>query len=91
MGGVDSSVAAIMLMEQGYEVIGATMKLWDPEDENGQSKCCGDDSILDAKRVCDKLGIPHYIKLKRGISKMRNKQFHRRICKSKHTKPMYRM
>ena len=80
-GGVDSSVAAIMLMEQGYEVIGATMKLWDPEDENGQSKCCGDDSILDAKRVCDK----------RGISKMRNKQFHRRICKSKHTKPMYRM
>ena len=59
-GGVDSSVAGIMLMEQGYEVIGATMKLWDPEDENGQSKCCGDDSILDAKRVCDKLGIPHY-------------------------------
>ena len=59
-GGVDSSVAAIMLMEQGYEVIGATMKLWDPEDENGQSKCCGDDSILDAKRVCDKLGIPLY-------------------------------
>lgn len=59
-GGVDSSVAAIMLMDQGYEVIGATMKLWDPEDENGQSKCCGDDSILDAKRVCDKLGIPHY-------------------------------
>ena len=59
-GGVDSSAAAIMLMEQGYEVIGATMKLWDPEDEEGQSKCCGDDSILDAKRVCDKLGIPHY-------------------------------
>ena len=48
-GGVDSSVAAIILMEQGYEVIGATMKLWDPEDDEGQSKCCGDDSILDAK------------------------------------------
>lgn len=59
-GGVDSSVAAIILMEHGYEVIGATMKLWDPEDDEGQSKCCGDDSILDAKRVCDKLGIPHY-------------------------------
>lgn len=59
-GGVDSSVAAILLLEQGYEVIGATMKLWDPEDENKQSKCCGDDSVLDAKRVCDKLGIPHY-------------------------------
>ena len=59
-GGVDSSVAAIILIKQGYEVIGATMKLWDPEDDEGQSKCCGDDSILDAKRVCDKLGIPHY-------------------------------
>lgn len=59
-GGVDSSVTAIILMEQRYEVIGATMKLWDPEDDEGQSKCCGDDSILDAKRVCDKLGIPHY-------------------------------
>ena len=66
-GGVDSSVAAIMLMEQGYEVIGATMKLWDPEDEEGQSKCCGDDSILDAKRVCDKLGIPHYTKPMRRL------------------------
>lgn len=59
-GGVDSSVAAIILQEQGYEVIGATMKLWDPVDENLQSKCCGDDNILDAKRVCDKLEIPHY-------------------------------
>lgn len=59
-GGVDSSVAAIVLLEQGYEVIGATMKLWESEDENKQSKCCGDDNILDAKKVCDKLGIPHY-------------------------------
>lgn len=59
-GGVDSSVAAIVLLEQGYEVIGATMKLWEPENEGEESKCCGNDNILDAKRVCDKLGIPHY-------------------------------
>ena len=59
-GGVDSSVAAIVLLEQGYEVIGATMKLWEPENEGEKSKCCGNDNILDAKRVCDKLGIPHY-------------------------------
>lgn len=57
-GGVDSSVSAILLQEQGYEVIGATMKLWTPEDE--ESKCCGSDAVNDAKRVCDKLGIPHY-------------------------------
>lgn len=69
-GGVDSSVAAIILLEQGYEVIGATMKLWDPEDENEQSKCCGDDNILDAKRVCEKLGIPHYtLNLKKEFQK----------------------
>ena len=69
-GGVDSSVAAIILLENGYEVIGATMKLWDPENENEQSKCCGDDNILDAKRVCDTLGIPHYtLNLKKEFQK----------------------
>ena len=50
-GGVDSSVAAIMLMEQGYEVIGATMKLWDPEDENGQ-KHYSNDIIVDQVEFC---------------------------------------
>ena len=44
-GGVDSSVAAIVLLEQGYEVIGATMKLWEPENEGEKSKCCGNDNI----------------------------------------------
>ena len=61
-GGVDSSVSAIILKDQGYEVIGATMKLWTPEnEEDGQSTCCGEDSIRDAKRVCDQLDIPHYV------------------------------
>jgi len=53
-GGVDSSVAAIVLKEQGYEVIGVTMQLF----EGG---CCNLDSSLDAKNVCKFLGIPHFI------------------------------
>lgn len=57
-GGVDSSAAAILLQEQGYEVYGVTLKLW--EEEGKESTCCNLDATLDAKRVCDKLGIPHY-------------------------------
>lgn len=48
-GGVDSSVSAILLQKQGYEVIGCTMKLWEHE----ESICCGSTAICDAKRVCD--------------------------------------
>lgn len=59
-GGVDSSVSAILLLEQGYDVIGCTMKLWEPGDSEEESSCCGSQAIYDAKRVCDKLGIPHY-------------------------------
>lgn len=65
-GGVDSSVAAALLVEQGHRVIGATMKTFcysEAEAEaNGPSKtCCGLDGILDAKQVADRLGIPHYV------------------------------
>ena len=56
-GGVDSSVAAILLKEQGYEVIGITMKLFEGEIEGS---CCNLSSAMDAKRVCDYLEIPHY-------------------------------
>lgn len=59
-GGVDSSVSAILLKELGYEVIGVTMKLWDGKCEEEQGNCCNLESTLDAKRVCDKLEIPHY-------------------------------
>lgn len=60
-GGVDSSVSALLLKQAGYEVIGATMRLWEdknnPEVEGG---CCSFSATYDAKRVCDKIGIPHY-------------------------------
>ncbi len=59
-GGVDSSVSAILLQKQGYEVIGCTMKLWDPGNEEKESACCENQAVYDAKRVCDQLGIPHY-------------------------------
>jgi tRNA-specific 2-thiouridylase len=59
-GGVDSSVSAVLLQKQGYEVIGCTMKLWEPGDGEGESSCCGSQAVYDAKRVCDQLGIPHY-------------------------------
>lgn len=59
-GGVDSSVSAILLKEKGYEVVGATMKLWEDEKQGFESTCCSLSASLDAKRVCDTLSIPHY-------------------------------
>ncbi len=62
-GGVDSSVAAAMLMDQGFEVIGATMLVWTPpgiEMEYADS-CCGLSAAEDARRVCQRLGIRHYV------------------------------
>lgn len=59
-GGVDSSVSAILLKEAGYEVIGATMELWQDEKNNQESGCCSFSAVYDAKRVCDMLEIPHY-------------------------------
>jgi len=60
-GGVDSSVAAALLLEGGYEPIGATMRLWDlPEAAGKRQGCCSLDDVNDAKAVADQLGIPHY-------------------------------
>ena len=58
-GGVDSSVSAILLQKQGYEVIGCTMKLWE-SCEVEESACSGLQAVYDAKRVCNKLEIPHH-------------------------------
>lgn len=63
-GGIDSSVTAVMLHEQGYEVVGLTMKTWDYANVGGQTKetgCCSLDSINDARIVAVELGFPHYI------------------------------
>ncbi|HEY0971543.1 MAG TPA: tRNA 2-thiouridine(34) synthase MnmA [Gemmatimonadales bacterium] len=60
-GGVDSSVAAALLVEQGYDVVGATMKLFCYGEEVPDRPCCSLDSIDDARRVCDQLGVPHYV------------------------------
>jgi len=60
-GGVDSSVAAALLVQQGHEVIGATMKLFCYGDSVPDRPCCSLDSITDAKLVAHKLGIPHYV------------------------------
>jgi tRNA-uridine 2-sulfurtransferase len=60
-GGVDSSVAAARLVEQGYEVVGATMKLFCYGDEVPDRPCCSLDSINDARDVAHAIGIPHYV------------------------------
>ena len=61
-GGVDSSATAALLLEQGYEVIGITLKLW-PQDcvNRAEDKCCGPQAVTDARAVCHKLGIPYYL------------------------------
>jgi tRNA-specific 2-thiouridylase len=64
-GGVDSSVAAALLLEEGYSVIGITMKTYDFDDVGGnienETSCCGLGAVNDARRVADTLGIPHYV------------------------------
>lgn len=61
-GGVDSSSAAALLLEQGYEVVGITLKLW-PQDcvSRAEDKCCGPQAVADARAVCHRLGIPFYL------------------------------
>jgi tRNA-specific 2-thiouridylase len=61
-GGVDSSVAAVKLVEAGYQVVGVTMKLWDFSEGNRPGRgCCSIDDALDAQAVAGKLGFPHYV------------------------------
>src|SRR5678809_425790 len=61
-GGVDSSATAARLLEQGFDVVGGTLKLW-PQDcgSRAEDKCCGPQAVMDARSVCHKLGIPYYL------------------------------
>lgn len=61
-GGVDSSVAALLLKEQGYDVVGVTMNVWERENPIVSEKaCCALDAVNDARAVCNKLGIEYYV------------------------------
>lgn len=62
-GGVDSSVAALLLQQQGYEVTGVTFKLFSDEAEEpaADRPCCSLESVERARAVCDRLGLPHYV------------------------------
>lgn len=63
-GGIDSTVAAVMLHNEGYQIVGITMKTWDYATSGGSKKetgCCNLDSINDARQVAVELGFPHYI------------------------------
>ncbi len=62
-GGVDSSVAAALLVEQGYDVLGMMMRLWSEETVEGgaHNRCCTPDQMTDARRIAAKLGIPFYV------------------------------
>ncbi len=70
-GGVDSSVAAAILKEEGYQVIGVTMQIWPSDKQAGGADrfggCCGINAVEDAKKVAYQLGIPHYVMNFRGI------------------------
>jgi tRNA-specific 2-thiouridylase len=64
-GGVDSSLAALLLHQQGYPVVGMSMKLWDFSEVGGDThpdgRCCSLESLNDARAVCQQIGIPHYV------------------------------
>ena len=62
-GGVDSSVAALLLQREGYDVVGVTMRLWSLESDDAMAsnkRCCSVEDVDDARRVCHAIGAPHY-------------------------------
>lgn len=67
-GGVDSSATAALLLSEGWEVVGVTLKLW-PQDcvQRAEDKCCGPQAVMDARSVCARLGIPYYLVDESGL------------------------
>lgn len=76
-GGVDSSVAAALLVEQGYDVVGMMMRLWSDEAMGGAeyNRCCTPEQMADARRIADHLGIPFYVLDTRDVFRGRVVQF----------------
>ena len=60
-GGVDSSVAAALLKEQGHDLVGVTLHLWDASGADKVGRCCAPEDRDDARRTCEALGIPHFV------------------------------
>jgi tRNA-specific 2-thiouridylase len=74
-GGVDSGVAAARLVDQGYDVVGVTLHLWDypdsPDEKGGHGRCCAPEDQYDARRTADALGFPHYTFDRRELFRQR--------------------
>lgn len=75
-GGVDSSIAAALLVEQGHDVIGMMLRLWSEDcGEGGANRCCTPGQMADARRIADKLGIPFYVIDTQDVFRQRIVQF----------------
>lgn len=88
-GGVDSSITALLLKEQGYDVVGVTLHIWDSN--NSARSCCGLKSISDAQRVCAKLEIPFYtVDAKKEFEKWVMRDFSSEYLKGRTPNPCIR-